>query len=205
LPHIFESFRQEDLSMTRQHGGLGLGLSIVRYLVEAHGGTITARSDGAGRGATFTVLLPLTSTAPPADSTPQLTSKTLSLEGLRVLAVDDDADARHILEATLTHYGAEVMMATTAAEVMAQLPVFRPHVLICDLGMPEVDGFNLIQQIRGLLPEQGGLTPALALTAYARTEDKRRTLNSGYQQHIAKPFDLDALVKAIAQLARYEN
>jgi PAS domain S-box-containing protein len=201
LPHIFESFRQEDISITRQHGGLGLGLSIVRYLVEAHGGTITADSPGEGLGATFTVQLPLL----PARSTSEATSmppvQNQNLAGLRIMAVDDEADARSILEAILTFHDAEVRMATTAAEVLEQLAEFRPHVLICDLGMPSIDGYSLIHHVRNLPPEQGGLTPAIALTAYARDEDRQRTLNSGYQYHIAKPFDLEDLVQTVASLA----
>jgi PAS domain S-box-containing protein len=200
LPHIFESFRQEDVSITRRHGGLGLGLSIVRYLVEAHGGMITADSPGEGCGATFTVRLPLLITPSPQAATVS-SSQDLSLTGTRVMAIDDEADARSILEAILTFHGAEVMMLDNAADLLTQLPVFRPEVLICDLGMPHTDGYNLIQQVRSLPPDQGGQTPAIALTAYAREEDKQRTLRNGYQRHIAKPFDLEELVRAVAQLA----
>lgn len=116
------------------------------------------------------------------------------------MAIDDEADARSILEAILSFHGAEVMMLNNAAEVLSQLPVFRPQVLICDLGMPKTDGYRLIQQVRSLPKNQGGQTPAIALTAYAREEDKQRTLSSGYQLHIAKPFDLEDLVRAVAQL-----
>lgn len=200
LPHIFESFRQEDISITRKHGGLGLGLSIVRYLVEAHGGTITADSPGEGQGATFCVQFPLL----PHDTTETDTvsfSKTPNLAGIRVMAIDDEADARTILAAILDFHGAEVLVVDNTAEFIAQLPVFQPEILICDLGMPRVDGYSLIERVRSLASEQGGDTPAIALTAYAREEDKERTLNSGFQCHIAKPFDLEELVRAVAELA----
>ena len=199
LPHIFESFRQEDISITRKHGGLGLGLSIVRYLVEAHGGTITADSPGEGQGATFSVQLPLL----PIDTTESAavsSSPTPSLGGLRVMAIDDEADARTLLATILEFHSAEVLVLDNAREFMAQLPAFNPQILICDLSMPGMDGYSLIQQVRNLPPEQGGDIPAIALTAYAREEDKQRTMNSGFQHHIAKPFDLEELVQAVAQL-----
>ncbi len=172
----------------------------MRYLVEAHGGLITADSPGEGQGATFAVKIPVltyhSGTAAAVSS-----SKTPSLSGVRVMAVDDEADARNILAAILTYHDAEVMMLATAAEVLAQLPVFRPHVLICDLGMPKTDGYSLIEQVRQQPSDRGGQTPAIALTAYAREEDRQRTLNSGFQRHLAKPFDLENLVRAVAQLA----
>lgn len=202
LPHIFESFRQEDASTTRKYGGLGLGLAIVRYLVEAHGGTIWADSPGEGQGATFTVQLPLLDAAPeqiqPEDSSPD----ELNLAGVRILSVDDEPDARELLTVALTQYGAEVLAVASAVEMLANLTSFQPDVLISDVGMPEVDGYAVIQQIRALPPEQGGQIPAIALTAYAREEDCQKAIASGYQRHITKPLDPEQLVRTITALIR---
>jgi PAS domain S-box-containing protein len=200
LPYIFESFRQEDASTTRQYGGLGLGLAIVRQLVEAHGGTITADSPGEGLGATFTVRLPLLNVEPEVKQTEDLPQPNLDLTGIRVLAVDDDPDARELLSVLLTQYGAEVLTVTNATEVLANLESFQPDVLVSDIGMPSADGYALIEQIRALPPEQGGQIPAIALTAYAREADHQRTLTTGYQRHITKPLELQQLVQAVAAL-----
>jgi PAS domain S-box-containing protein len=204
LPYIFESFRQEDASTTRQYGGLGLGLAIARQLVEAHGGIITADSPGEGLGATFTVRLPLLNVELEVKQTEELPPPELDLTGIRVLAVDDDPDARELLSVLLTQYGAEVLIVTNATQVLANLESFQPDVLISDIGMPGVDGYSLIQQIRALPPEQGGQVPAIALTAYAREADYERTLTSGYQQHLAKPLELQQLVQSVAALALRE-
>ncbi|WP_392531069.1 PAS domain-containing protein [Nostoc sp. C117] len=201
LPYIFESFRQEDVSITRKYGGLGLGLAIVRQLVEAHGGTITADSPGVGLGATFTVQLPLLNIAPQIEQTNELPQLALELTGIRVLAVDDDPDARELLTVLLTEYGAEVLTVTSAAEVLANLESFQPDVLVSDIGMPEVDGYTLIQQIRALPPEKGGEIPAIALTAYARVSDRQQTITSGYQRHVTKPLDPEELVQTVVELA----
>jgi nitrogen-specific signal transduction histidine kinase/CheY-like chemotaxis protein len=174
LPHIFESFRQEDVSITRKYGGLGLGLAIVRQLVEAHGGTITAESPGEGLGATFTVRLPLLNIEPEIKQTDDLPQQALDLTGIRVLAVDDDPDARELLTVLLAQYGAKVLTVASAASVLANLESFQPDVLVSDIGMPEVDGYSLIKQIRTLTPEKGGQIPAIALTAYAREDDQQR-------------------------------
>ncbi|MBD1842050.1 PAS domain S-box protein [Cyanobacteria bacterium FACHB-63] len=202
LPHIFESFQQEDASITRKYGGLGLGLAIVRQLVEAHGGTITADSPGEGLGATFTVLLPLLNVEPVIQPSIELPQQELDLTGIRVLAVDDEPDARDLLAVLLTEYGAEVLMVTSAAEVLSNLPSFQPDILVSDIGMPEFDGYTLIQQVRGLPVEQGGQIPAIALTAYAREDDYNRAITSGYQRHITKPLDPEQLVQAIVTLIR---
>ncbi|MEH1863726.1 MAG: PAS domain-containing protein [Nostoc sp.] len=202
LPHIFESFRQEDVSVTRKYGGLGLGLAIVRQLVEAHGGTITADSPGEGLGATFRVQLPLLNLQPEINQPDELPQPALELTGIRVLTVDDDADARELLTVLLTEYGAKVLTVGSAAEVLANLESFQPDVLVSDIGMPEVDGYSLIQQIRTLRPEKGGEIPAIALTAYARVEDSQRAITSGYQRHVTKPLDPEELVQAVVSLAQ---
>ncbi|BAY20623.1 multi-sensor hybrid histidine kinase [Calothrix sp. NIES-2100] len=201
LPHIFESFRQEDASTTRKYGGLGLGLAIVRSLVEAHGGTILAHSPGEGQGATFTVQLPLLDTAPKKSQPHELPEQKADLTGIRVLSVDDEPDTRELFTTLLTQSGAEVLTVAAAAEVLAALETFQPDIIVSDIGMPNVDGYALIQQIRSLPPEQGGKIPAIALTAYARIEDQQRALAAGFQHHISKPIELEKLVQAIADLA----
>ncbi|OYD96441.1 hypothetical protein CDG76_06555 [Nostoc sp. 'Peltigera membranacea cyanobiont' 210A] len=200
LPYIFESFRQEDVSITRKYGGLGLGLAIVRQLVEAHGGTIAADSPGEGLGATFTVQLPLLNIEPEIKQPDELPQPALELTGIRVLTVDDDPDARELLTVLLTEYGATVLTVASAAEVLANLESFQPDVLVSDIGMPEVDGYSLIQQIRTLTPEKRGEIPAIALTAYARVDDYERAIISGYQRHVTKPLDPEELVQAVVAL-----
>lgn len=200
LPHIFESFRQEDASITRKYGGLGLGLAIVRQLVETHGGTIRADSPGEGLGATFTVRLPLLSIEPVIKQTDELPQQELDLTGIRILAVDDDPDARELLTVLLTQYGAEVLTVASAAEVLASLTSFQPDVLVSDIGMPGVDGYTLIQQVRALPATQGGQIPAIALTAYARESDHQRSITSGYQRHVTKPLEPERLVQAVVAL-----
>ncbi len=202
LPHIFESFQQEDFSITRKYGGLGLGLAIVRQLVEALGGTIAAASPGADLGATFTIQLPLLRLEPEPQQVERVSENDYDLTGIRVLTVDDDPDARELLTVLLTQHSAEVLSVTSAAEALANLGSFRPDVLISDIGMPEVDGYTLIQQIRTLPAEQGGQVPAIALTAYAREDDHQRTLTSGYQRHITKPLEIDQLVQAVLELSQ---
>lgn len=202
LPHLFESFRQEDASTTRRHGGLGLGLAIVRYLVEAHGGTIWAFSAGEGQGATFTVQLPLLHVAPGAAPFPTQTTDHLNLSGLRVLTVDDDPDACDLITTFLSTYGAEVLTLRSAAEVLENFECFQPDVLVSDIGMPGIDGYSLLAQIRALAPERGGLVPAIAVTAYAREEDRCNALARGFQDHVAKPLDPEILATAILELTQ---
>lgn len=197
LPHIFESFRQEDVSINRKYGGLGLGLAIVRQLVEAHSGIITANSPGEGSGATFTIQLPLISNLVESIEVCDSQQPALDLTNIRIIAVDDDLDTRDLLTVFLKQYGAEVLTVSSGAEVLSKLESFEPHILVSDIGMPEIDGYKLIQQIRSLPPEKGGQIPAIALTAYVREEDCQRALASGYQQCLNKPINLEQVVKAI--------
>ncbi|BAU66798.1 multi-sensor hybrid histidine kinase [Stanieria sp. NIES-3757] len=205
LPYIFESFRQEDASTTRNYGGLGLGLAIVRYLVEAHGGTIWADSKGEGQGATFTVRLPLLVSQPTSHQSEQVLKQELDLTGIRILTVDDEPDARKLLTVLLTQYGAEVLSVASAGEVLANLESFQPDVLVSDIGMPNVNGYSLIEQIRDLSPQQGGQVPAIALTAYAREEDRQQAFTSGYQWHINKPLEPEQLVQAVMSLVPHQD
>ncbi len=200
LPYVFDYFRQEDGKTTRKFGGLGLGLAIVHHLVELHGGTVQASSPGEGQGATFTVKLPLTRIVkePYFDSESQVT--TFNLSQLRILVVDDEADMRELLVAILSEYGVQVKVAASAEEALTALDQFQPDVLISDIGMPEVDGYALMRQIRQLLPQQGGLIRAIALTAYAGEYNQQQALEAGFQRHVAKPVEPYELVKTIATL-----
>jgi two-component system CheB/CheR fusion protein len=213
LPFVFDRFRQFEGRPARTHGGLGLGLAIVRHLVEAHGGTVSAASRGSGQGATFTVTLPL---ARPRKESSEVGRDRLAgagkvaqsraplpdhLRDLRVLVVDDEPDARNLLSLTLMSYEAEVRDCASAAEALQMLDEWRPDVLVFDIGMPGEDGYELMRKVRGREPERGGLIPALALTAYARAEDARRALEAGYQAHVPKPVDPDELATVVASLA----
>jgi PAS domain S-box-containing protein len=216
LPFVFERFRQADSSSTRDESGLGLGLAIVRHLVELHGGTVRAESEGAGKGATFTIKLPLTAgeSLTSADKTSfalnpsketRGAAQTLDLKGLRVLVVDDDPDTLEVLHLMLSQYGAEVRTAASSADALATFLDWKPAVLVSDIGMPNEDGYSLIGKIRGLSAEQGGNTPAAALTAYVRERDKRQAIDAGFQMHIAKPVEQATLAEAVAKLARISD
>ncbi|MGF2037836.1 MAG: PAS domain S-box protein [Nostoc sp. CmiVER01] len=209
LCHVFERFYQQDSSITRSHGGLGLGLAIVRHLVELHGGTVSAESPGIGQGATFIVNLPMKAVYVDANTAEQLspvgdtqdTNNYLpKLDDLRVLIVDDEADARHLLTTILGQYGAQVMAAPSASDALLALQEFRPHILVSDIGMPQEDGYTLIRQIRALPADQGGRIPAVALTAYARAEDRTQALLAGFQLHVPKPVNPGELAAVIANL-----
>ncbi|MFB2982880.1 PAS domain S-box protein [Microseira sp. BLCC-F43] len=205
LPYVFEHFRQEDSAITRKFGGLGLGLAIVRQLVELHGGTVFAESQGEGTGSTFTVRLPLIKQQPenathPARSEEFMTQSS-PLAGLNILVVDDDADSRDFIAFVLEQDGAKVIALPSALQALREFPRAKPDVLVSDIGMPEMDGYMLMRQIRALPPDQGGKVPAIALTAYAGEGDSKQALSAGFQQHIAKPIEPNQLVQAVAKLA----
>lgn len=204
LPHVFEAFRQADSSKARRHGGIGLGLSIVHRLVAAHGGSVVATSPGPGRGATFTVMLPVATanqTTPEEPATTWCEDETrVRLEGLHLLVVDDDDDTRSLLEGVLRERGAHVISAGSAREGLNALVRSRPDLMISDIAMPDGDGYGLIRAVRALAPERGGLTPAIAVTAHARDSDGERAIDAGFQTFFAKPTDLEKLVARVARL-----
>jgi CheY-like chemotaxis protein len=205
LPFIFDRFRQADSTTTRAHGGLGLGLAIVHHLVTLHRGTVTAASDGPNRGATFTVRIPLA----PVRSAARVTSASVAIDverlppltGIRVLVVDDDPDARDLVTAVLGQSGADVVTAASTVEALDALARARPHVLVSDLSMPGDDGYALLQRVRALGLDRDGRVPAVALTAFARAEDRARALAAGYAVHVSKPVEPAELVEVVARLA----
>ncbi len=206
LPHIFERFRQAGTG-TRRHGGLGLGLSIVRHIVESHGGNVSATSAGEGEGSAFTVRLPIMDAAEEAQRVPPILREEAGLDqaprldGVRVLVVEDEADARHLLAAVLQKRGARVYMAATGAEALEVLQRERPDVLLSDIALQDQDGYELIKSVRRLPPDRGGRIPAAALTGYGRLEDRMRALSAGFQLHAAKPVEPAELVAVVASLA----
>lgn len=211
VPYVFDRFRQADSSITRSSTGLGLGLAIVRHLVELHGGTVRAESPGEGQGATFTVKLPVipmrneviprksvdiaVEEEAPLDNSP-------SLQGMRVIVVDDEADSREYIITLLEQCGAEVVATTSASEALDAVSHIKADVLVSDIGMPEEDGYSLIRKVRALKAEQGGQIPAVALTAYARAEDRTKAIAEGFQIHIPKPVEPAELATVVASLAR---
>ncbi|HEY7205807.1 MAG TPA: PAS domain S-box protein [Methylomirabilota bacterium] len=210
LPHVFERFRQGDSSSTRLHAGIGLGLTLVKQLVELHGGTVVAESDGLGQGATFTVRLPMSVALVPAPTVARETAaretaipatSLARLDGLRVLAVDDDADALNLVATILGRAGATVDSCSSAAQAFEMLVAKPPDVLISDIEMPGEDGYSLIRRVRALGPEEGGRTPAIALTAYGRREDRLNAITAGFSMHVPKPVDPVELTTLVAGLA----
>jgi signal transduction histidine kinase/CheY-like chemotaxis protein len=213
LPHVFERFRQADPSTRRRHGGLGIGLAIVRNLVELHGGSVHAANRSEGRGAAFTVWLPeagaaeLAETSVPtpagraAEEAGAWQASAASLQGVRVLVIDDERDGREAIVAMLARSGAEVTSAGSAAEGLSAVQAFRPHVVLSDIQMPEEDGYAFLRKLRALPPERGGSTPTAALTAYAGSEARATALRAGFQAHIAKPVHPAELVASVATLA----
>ncbi|MDB9346617.1 PAS domain S-box protein [Nodularia spumigena] len=209
LPYLFDCFRQEDSSITRKFGGLGLGLAIVRQLVELHGGTVEARSLGEGQGAIFTVKLPLrkslenlrqNSLEPDISTNNPLSEATLDLNSMKILVVDDDADSRDFIAFVLKMYGAEVTKAASAWEAFRIIVQSQPDVLVSDIGMPQMDGYELLRKLRVLPPETGGQVPAIALTAFAGEFDQQQAIAAGFQMHIPKPVEPDTLAAAVVQL-----
>jgi PAS domain S-box-containing protein len=212
LPHVFDRFRQADQKTSRQHGGMGLGLAIVRHLVELHGGNVSAISEGEGQGATFTVRLPISPiyqldssgarVHPAARDLLPPNEPIERLDGLRILIVDDEPDTRDLLRQGLEDCGASVRVAGSAAEAVDAIVAEIPDILISDIGMPGIDGYDLIRQIRELPAEAGGKVAAVALTAYTRVEDRLHALRAGYDMHVPKPVELAELVAVAATVAR---
>jgi CheY-like chemotaxis protein len=215
LPFVFDRFRQADQSSTRSYGGLGLGLAIVKHLVELHGGSVSATSAGEGQGATFSIVLPLTvvkeageERVHPLSETKredEAALKSISLDGLVILVVDDEPDACALIRRVLEDAGAEVITANSSAEGLAALAsssAGRFDLVISDIGMPGEDGYKFIRSLRAIPEERGGLLPAVALTAFARTEDRTRALIAGYQVHLAKPVDPLELLATVASFTR---
>jgi len=209
LPYVFDRFRQAEASISRKQGGLGLGLAVVRHLVELHGGTVSAESEGAGHGSVFTVDLPLAEERrDPARAEERQreverrrrSSGVVRLDGLHVLLVEDDEDSRKLLGTMLKRNGARVTSTKSAKEALSVFDNELPDVMISDIGMPEQDGYELIRKLRAMPPEKGGRIPAIALTGYASKKDRERALAAGYHQHIAKPIEQADMIKAIAAL-----
>jgi CheY-like chemotaxis protein len=201
LPHVFDRFRQADSSTRRRHGGLGLGLAIVRSLVELHGGSVSVASPGPGRGATFTVTLPLVPMQQPARR-PQPAQDEPDLAGIRVLVVDDDQSNLQMIAQLLRLYGASVMISSDPASALEVTTGWEPDVLILDIGMPVKDGYELLPELRAAVGKDAAALPAIAVTGFAALEDSARALGAGFQAHVAKPFNMAGLCRLIAQLAR---
>jgi CheY-like chemotaxis protein len=214
LPFVFDRFRQADQRTSRQHGGMGLGLAIVRHLVELHGGSVNAVSGGENQGSTFTVQLPVAPVYqfdkdagrvhPAARDLLPESDYEERLDGVKILVVDDEPDTRDLLKTGLQKGGAQVLLASSAAEAYEVLSREQPDLLISDIGMPDEDGYEMIRRIRTVSRENGGKIPAIALTAYARTEDRLNALRAGYQMHVPKPVELAELVAVASSLVKRE-
>jgi PAS domain S-box-containing protein len=212
MPYVFDRFRQSDASSARRYGGLGLGLALVKYLAELHGGTIEAASPGEGQGATFKVTLPVRAVATPlgdAVGLPDMVKSSQELMGVRALVIDDEDDARELLKSALEHYGADVVAVSSAAEAYTLITAApsqeRPDIIVADIGMPDEDGYSLIRRVREWEEGRGAYIPAVALTAYGRVEDRMRALKVGFQLHVAKPVNPDELVVVIKSLVNRWN
>jgi CheY-like chemotaxis protein len=209
LPYVFEHFRQEDGAITRKFGGLGLGLAIARQIVELHGGRIWVESRGEGQGATFTVELPLLHTTnllvEKVAGRAEARSNDLHLASLRVLVVDDERDSREFVAFVAEQAGAKVTAVGSAIEALQMLSTAAFDILLSDIGMPDMDGYMLVRQVRALPPELGGQIPAIALTAYAGDFNQKQALAAGFQRHVAKPVEPNELVEAIVTLLRKLN
>ncbi|MEY2482006.1 MAG: hypothetical protein QOK24_534 [Verrucomicrobiota bacterium] len=208
LPHVFDRFRQADASSTREQRGLGLGLSIVKNLAELHGGSVSARSPGPNKGSSFTIMLPVATAVSndevrrhPRAGSGETVREKLDLQDVRVLAVDDEADARLLIKRILSACGAQVETADSGAAAIPILRRTKPHVLIMDIGMPNEDGYTVMRKMRELAGDEGGNVAAIALTAFARSEDRRRAVLSGFQMHMAKPVEAPELIAMVASLA----
>jgi CheY-like chemotaxis protein len=202
LPYVFDYFRQADSTTTRKFGGLGLGLAIARHLVELHGGTVSVASPGEGQGATFIVRLPVMATLSEESQDDRSLQQPLNLSGIKILVVDDETDTRELVAFVLEQQGAQVTTAHSAHEALLILPQAKPDVLLSDIGMPDMDGYMLIQQVRKLAPEQGGQIPAIALTAYAGDMNQQQALAAGFQKHISKPIEPEKLIRLVSSLMK---
>ncbi|MEY2396761.1 MAG: hypothetical protein QOF94_3106 [Acidobacteriaceae bacterium] len=211
LPYVFDRFRQVDQSTSRHHGGLGLGLALVRHLVELHGGSVAAASPGPDQGSTFTIVLPVVPiyqvdqagarVHPTAQNLLPAAEYTTRLDALKILIVDDEPDTRELLKSSLSECGADVIVVASVSEAFGSLEASVPDIVICDIGMPGEDGYDLIRRLRALPQESGGKVPAIALTAYARVEDRLRALRAGFQMHVPKPVELAELVTVVASVS----
>ncbi len=197
LPHVFDYFCQAESSKSRSEGGMGLGLAIVRRLVELHGGTVTASSTGIGMGATFTVLLPILNNPDKSISTRSLENSN-NLSGIKVLVVDDNDDSRNLIGFVLETEGAEVNLTKSATEALSVIEQFQPNILVSDIGMPQIDGYELITKIRQLPSDRGGKVKAIAISGYASEQDRQKSLDAGFNHHLNKPIEIEALMKVIS-------
>ena len=204
LPYVFDRFSQADASTTRKTGGLGLGLSIVRHIVELHGGTVIAHSEGIGRGTTVIIQIPIPAIRLHAGSTP-FGAQAVSLEGLKVMIVEDEDDTREMLEQALQSYGASVLVAASAAEALQQIAGEQPDILISDIGLPNMDGYELLSRLRSEMPGTLRDIPAVALTAFATEEHKERSRLAGYQAHISKPIAIPDLISVLSKVVKEKD